>query len=76
VIQPLKEFVVDTECGRHFIWSAFDLESLLRDLIYRGYRATFVMELSEYEAEVAKKEAQEELHHEHREAIEKARMVG
>ena len=74
MIQPLKEFVVDTECGRHFIWSAFDLESLLRDLIYRGYRATFVMELSE--AEVAKKEAQEELHHEHREAIEKARMVG
>lgn len=45
----LYEFVVDTECGRHFIWSASSLETLAARVTEKGYRMTFVMELSEYE---------------------------
>lgn len=45
----MYEWVVDTECGRHFIWSASSLESLAARVTEKGYRMTFVMELSEYE---------------------------
>lgn len=45
----MYEWVVDTECGRHFIWSASSLETLAARVIEKGYRMTFVMELSEYE---------------------------
>lgn len=47
---PPIEWHVETECGRNFIWSAVDLESLITQMtLDRGYRLTFVMELSEYE---------------------------
>jgi hypothetical protein len=55
------EFYVKTECNREFAWSACDLEQLLRDLVRKGYRATFIQEMSEYEAEMARREAQEVL---------------
>jgi hypothetical protein len=45
----MYEWVVDTECGRHFIWSASSLETLAARVTEKGYRMTFVMELSEYE---------------------------
>ncbi|MEK5439358.1 MULTISPECIES: hypothetical protein [Paenibacillus] len=57
----LMQFMVDTKCGRHFQRAAVNYENLLRDLQDKGLVATFIMELSEYEAEIAAKEAQEEL---------------
>jgi len=43
------EYHVVTECGRNFAWSAADLDQLLRDLTYKGYRAKKVQLMSEYE---------------------------
>jgi hypothetical protein len=45
----MYEWVVDTECDRHFIWSASSLETLAARVTEKGYRMKFVMELSEYE---------------------------
>lgn len=42
------EFIVDTECGRHFCWSALDYESLLLDVHYWGYKPTFIMPYEEF----------------------------
>ncbi|OKP81600.1 hypothetical protein A3842_10995 [Paenibacillus sp. P3E] len=44
----MNEFIVDTTCGRHFQWSAPDYESLLQSLLFRGYKAKFIMPLAEY----------------------------
>jgi hypothetical protein len=59
------EYLVLTECGRRFCWSAIDEESLRRDLEYRHYKPTFVQLYSEYEAEMHRKEEQEKLVAEH-----------
>jgi len=50
-VTPLTEYRVLTKCGRELTWSAFDLEHLMRDLIYKGFRATHVQTMEEYEAE-------------------------
>lgn len=42
------EFIVDTECGRHFCWSAPDYEGLVNALHYRGYKPTFIMPYEEF----------------------------
>lgn len=68
---PSTVYIVDTECGRHLTWSAVDMDQLLRDLVQRNYRPEFIQELSEYEAEVVAKEAQEDLHVEHYQTIER-----
>lgn len=58
---PLIDYLVQTECGRNFGWSATDMSSLVRDLEYRGYKATFVQTMSEYEAELHAQEEQDRL---------------
>lgn len=65
------EYLVLTECGRRFVWSDTDLESLFRSLSFRGYKATFVQLYSEYEAEQHRKEEQEKLTAEHIADVEK-----
>lgn len=45
--EPVEYFVI-TECGRHFIWSAPDLDWLFRRMTERNYRVTFVMSYEEY----------------------------
>ncbi|ULL14332.1 hypothetical protein DVH26_07650 [Paenibacillus sp. H1-7] len=47
----MSEYRVLTECNRNFIWSAPDLDWLMRELVRKGYRATLVMENAEYERE-------------------------
>ena len=47
----MTEYRVQTECQRNFIWSAPDLDWLMRELVRKGYRATLVMENAEYERE-------------------------
>jgi hypothetical protein len=47
-MQAEIEFIVDTECGRHFCWSAPDYEGLINSLHYRGYKPTFIMPYEEY----------------------------
>jgi hypothetical protein len=70
-MQAETEFIVDTECGRHFCWSAPDYEFLVRRIHERGYKATFIMPLTEYEAEILAKESQEDLMHEFRTELER-----
>lgn len=65
------EYLVLTKCGRRFAWSSPDMESLFRDLTFRGYEATFVQPMSEYEAEIEAKEQQEDLMHEFRVELER-----
>lgn len=65
------EYLVLTKCGRRFGWPAFDLESLFRDLTFKGYESTFVQPMSEYEAEIQAKEQQEDLMHEFRVELER-----
>jgi hypothetical protein len=56
------QYIVDTECGRHFQWSAPDYDFLLRDLQFRGYTAKFIMPLTEYnELTAFREEAEREL---------------
>jgi len=43
-----EQWIVDTTCGRHFQWSAPDYESLLQSLHFGGYKAKFIMPLTEY----------------------------
>jgi poly-beta-hydroxyalkanoate depolymerase len=51
-MQADTEFIVDTECGRHFCWSAPDYEYLVRKIHDRGYKATFIKPYEEYLAEM------------------------
>jgi hypothetical protein len=67
--ESLKEYAVQTECGRNFVWSAHDLDHCLRSIVYAGYRATHI---EEYHEEVRKPEAQEELNHEVTKSIEES----
>jgi hypothetical protein len=62
-MQAETEFIVDTECGRHFCWSAPDYEYLVRKIHDRGYRATFIMPYEEYlqQMEIAKLHIEREL---------------
>lgn len=62
------EWRVETECGRIFNWSAVDLENLILRMTEKGYRLTFVMELSEYERMIA--DEQRVLNHEHEKDID------
>ncbi|WP_178381957.1 hypothetical protein [Paenibacillus sp. P32E] len=48
-MQAETQWIVDTTCGRHFQWSAPDYDFLLRDLQFRGYKATFIMPKDEYD---------------------------
>ena len=57
----ITEFYVLTECGRTFAWSAVDYSSLMKELVFKGYRAKEVMPLTEYEAEVLNREEQQRL---------------
>ncbi|MFD1126598.1 hypothetical protein ACFQ3J_00220 [Paenibacillus provencensis] len=66
----ITEFYVLTECGRTFAWSAVDYSSLMKELVFKGYRAKEVMPLSEYEAEVITSEEQQRLTDELYRAIE------
>lgn len=68
---PLQEYVVHTTDGRKLVWSASDMDSLFRQLTYRGHQALKVQLFSEYEAEQRNIEGQQDLHHEHNERIEK-----
>lgn len=45
--QPI-EFIVDTECGRHFCISAVDYDSLIRSLHRDMYKPTFIMPYDEF----------------------------
>lgn len=66
-----EQWIVDTTCGRHFQWSAPDYDYLLRELQFNGYKAKFIMPLTEYEAEILAKKAQEDLMHEFRTELER-----
>lgn len=70
-VDPMTEFVVITACGRRMDRQAFDYESLIRDLHFRGLKPVFIQPLSEYEAEIHAKEEQERLNHELKEEIER-----
>lgn len=63
------EFRVETECGRNFIWSAIDQESLLRELEWKGYRPILIEPYTEYQAELHTMDEQRKLNHEHEELI-------
>jgi hypothetical protein len=67
----LTEYRVQTECGRHFCWSAHDFDDLFRRLTERGYRAAKVELMSEYEAECERQYEQARLERELQEAVEK-----
>ncbi|OMD66044.1 hypothetical protein BSK62_13330 [Paenibacillus odorifer] len=58
--QP-TQFIVDTADGRHMQWPAYDYDDLLRTLHFYGHTPKKILPLSEYEAETAAKEAQEDL---------------
>lgn len=45
----LVEYLVLTECGRRFAWSALGYDQLFRDMHERNYTVTFVMPYKEYE---------------------------
>lgn len=47
------EYMVITECGRRFGWSAPDMDWLFRDMQERSYKVKFVMPMEEYEAREA-----------------------
>jgi len=49
---PLTEYMVDTECGRHFSWAAIDMNDLFRQLNEGGYVARKVLSMQEYEMEL------------------------
>lgn len=66
----LTEFYVVTDCGRTFSWSGHDYDSLIRDLLFRGYKPVYIKPMTEYEAEVMAREEQERLNHELSQAIE------
>lgn len=68
--EQLKQWHFTTQCGRNFVWAAYDLEQLMRDIIRTGYRATFVEEYTEYQVEVRKIEQQEVLNAELTKAAE------
>lgn len=70
-MQADDQWIVDTTCGRHFQWSAPDYEYLVRKIHDRGFQAKFIMPLTEYEAEILAKEAQEDLMHEFRTELER-----
>lgn len=65
------DYLVLTKCGRRFGWAAPNLDRLFRDMIERNYTVTFVQPMSEYEAEIVAKEAQEDLMHEFRTELER-----
>ena len=65
---PLTTYIIDTECGRHFAWSAFDYDHLFRDLTAKGYRAKQVW--TELEYETMQQEEQALLDYEHKQVIE------
>jgi len=67
----LVDYLVITKCGRRFGWKAFDMDSLFRDLQFRGYVADFVKPMSEYEAVIEAKEQQELETHEFRLELER-----
>lgn len=58
--QP-TQYMVDMADGRHMQWPAYDYDDLLRTLHFYGHTAKKILPLSEYEAEIAAKEAQEDL---------------
>lgn len=60
----LVEYLVLTQCGRRFGWSAPGLDTLFRDMRDRDYTVTYVKPMTEYEAEVTAREEQEELNYE------------
>ena len=60
--QKLTEFRVHTACGRNFVWSAPDEDSLKISLKDGSYRATMIMENSEYERML--EDEQRKLNHE------------
>ncbi|MNM07379.1 hypothetical protein D3C81_174220 [compost metagenome] len=65
------DYLVITTCGRKLGWAATGLDSLFRELRDKGFTATFVQPMSEYEAEILAKEAQEDLMHEFRTELER-----
>jgi hypothetical protein len=68
--QP-TQYIVDTADGRHMQWPAYDYDDLLRTLHFYGHTPKFIMPLSEYEAEILAKEAQEDLMHQFRVELER-----
>lgn len=45
----MKEYLVRTKCGRKLGWWTSSYESLFRELDQRGYQATFVEPMEDYE---------------------------
>ncbi|UVI31182.1 hypothetical protein [Paenibacillus spongiae] len=68
---PTVEYYVQATNGRTFIWSATDLEDLIRQLVERGVYASRILPYGEYEAEQEIQHEQERLQREHIEEIEK-----
>jgi len=48
-VNQVTEFMVQTECGRLFGWSATDEESLRREMKEKGYRIIDVQPMKELE---------------------------
>lgn len=65
------DYLVLTTCGRRFGWAATSMESLFHELTQKGYKATFVQPMTEYDAEILAKEQQEDLMHEFRTELER-----
>ena len=50
-MDKLKEFMVQTVDGRNIVWSGFDFDDVSRHVKYRGYKATRITTLEQYERE-------------------------
>lgn len=68
---PTQEYYVLTDTGQTFVWSAADMNDLFRQLTERGHRATKVQLFTEYEADCANIECQQQLADELDRVIEK-----
>lgn len=51
----MREFYVETKCGRNMIWSAYDIGHLTRSMIYSGHEPKRILTLEEHEAQEARK---------------------
>jgi hypothetical protein len=68
--QPIQ-FIVLTKGGRNIQMAAVDMHQLFRDLQEKNITADKVTTLTEYEAEILAKEAQEDLMHQFRMELER-----
>jgi hypothetical protein len=70
VAVPVIDYRVITTCGRSFIWAAIDSQALIDEVYSKGYIIQMAQVNSVYEADIAARDAQEAMDHEHNQVIE------